>query len=74
MTQNTIVQRWDEADVQLGLVGLDLTERLPDGTIEVTTVDPADYGSVLSARFRLDLDESELLRLGSRSSAARSTS
>lgn len=62
-TQNTIVQRWDEKYVQVGLVGLELTERLPDGTIEVTAIDPTDVDPLLRTRFDLDLDEATLAQL-----------
>jgi N-hydroxyarylamine O-acetyltransferase len=62
-TQNTIVQRWDENDVQVGLVDLDLMQRRPDGTIETATVDLADLGPTLETRFRLELSEDEVARL-----------
>lgn len=60
---NTIVQRWDERNVQIGLVGLDLSERHADGTIVESTVDAADYGLVLKERFGLSLNDDELGRL-----------
>ncbi|HEY8548173.1 MAG TPA: arylamine N-acetyltransferase [Acidimicrobiales bacterium] len=62
-TRNTIVQRWDENDVQVGLVDLGLTRRLPDGTIETRTIDPADLGPTLESRFRLALSEDDVARL-----------
>ena len=56
-----IVQRW-EGDVQVELVGLDLTERRPDGT-DVATVAPADLGGVLRGRFGLALGDDEVARV-----------
>lgn len=57
-----MVHLWDKRDVQLGLVGLDFSERHPDGTLETVTLDRADYGSVLSGRFGLDLSADDLAR------------
>jgi N-hydroxyarylamine O-acetyltransferase len=62
-TQNTVAQRWDKTDVQVALIGLELTERRADGAVETTTIDLADYDSVLSTRFDLDLADDELARL-----------
>ena len=62
-TQMTIVQRWDDGDVQVGLVGLGLTERLPDGEVKTTSVDPGDLGDLLRGRFGLELDDDEVDRL-----------
>jgi N-hydroxyarylamine O-acetyltransferase len=62
-TQTTIVQRWDDDDVQVGLVGLELTERNPDGSVEISAIDPADLGAVLRERFALDLAEPEVARI-----------
>ncbi|MGH2686128.1 MAG: arylamine N-acetyltransferase family protein [Actinomycetota bacterium] len=62
-TQATILQRWERGDVQVGLVGLDLTVRRPDGGVEVTRVEPGDLGSVLRDRFLLDLDDDEVAQL-----------
>ncbi|MGH8978445.1 MAG: arylamine N-acetyltransferase family protein [Acidimicrobiia bacterium] len=62
-TQNTIVQRWDENYTQVGLIGCDLTERLPDGAVEVTTVDPDELGDVLRDRFALDVDDDDVAHL-----------
>ena len=56
-----IVQRW-EGDVQVGLVGLELTERRPDGA-DVTTVEPAAVGDLLRHRFGLALDDGEVARV-----------
>lgn len=61
--QHRMVQRWDEADVQVGLVDLELTERRPDGTVAVSTIDRADLGAVLRDRFGLHLDDEELAQL-----------
>jgi N-hydroxyarylamine O-acetyltransferase len=61
-TQHTMVQRWD-GDVQVGLVGRDLTERLPDGTVDVTGIPPSELGAVLRGRFGLDVDDRELAQL-----------
>jgi N-hydroxyarylamine O-acetyltransferase len=69
-TQTTIVQRWDEDDVQVGLVGLQLTERLPDGSVQVSAVDAGELGPVLRDRFRLDLDDDELARVRAAASGA----
>jgi N-hydroxyarylamine O-acetyltransferase len=63
-TQHTIVQRWDDGDVQIGLVGHDLTERRPDGTVDTTAIDPDDIGEVLRGRFGLEVDDDEVARLG----------
>jgi N-hydroxyarylamine O-acetyltransferase len=70
-TQNTIVQRWAGGGVQVGLVGLQLTERHPDGTVDVDVIDPADLRAVLRDRFALDVDEEEAARLGAAVAAAR---
>ncbi len=59
-TQVPMAQRWTEDDVQLGLVGLHLTERLPDGTVNVTTIGPEDLGGTLNDRFGIALDDDEL--------------
>jgi N-hydroxyarylamine O-acetyltransferase len=62
-TQNTIVQRWDDDDVQVGLVGCELTERLPDGTTDVTSIGPDELGAVLRGRFALDVDDDDIAQL-----------
>jgi N-hydroxyarylamine O-acetyltransferase len=70
-TQNTIVQRWDHDDIQVGLVGCDLTERLPDGTVEVTSIDPDELGTVLRGRFALDVDDVDVEQLSALCTRAR---
>jgi N-hydroxyarylamine O-acetyltransferase len=72
-TQTTIVQRWDDGDVQVGLVGLDLTERRPDGTGGVTSIAPDGLGVVLRGRFGLDVDDDELSRLRAACAGPRAT-
>ena len=72
-TQHVIAQRW-EADRQVGLVGLQLTERLADGTEEVADIDPADIGRVLRERLGLDLDEDEVARVAAAALASRTPS
>ena len=61
-TQRVIAQRW-EGDTQVGLVGLELTERRADARDDVRAVDPADLGAVLRDRFGLDLADDEEARL-----------
>jgi arylamine N-acetyltransferase len=63
-TQTIIVQRWDDGGVQVGLVGLDLLERRPDGHVEAR-IAPDDLETVLHDRFRLDLDDDELASIRS---------
>ena len=58
-TQHTIVQRWD-GFVQVGIVDRLLTERLPDGQVVDTEIEPDDLGSVLEERFGLALPQDEL--------------
>ena len=68
-TQTVIAQRW-EGDTQVGLVGLQLTERRADGET-VAAVDPDDLGLVLRERFGLDLTPDEVGRLAASATATR---
>ena len=62
-TQVAMAQRWTPDDVQLGLTGLQLTERHPDGRTEVTMIDRGQLGSMLRDRLGLDLDDDEVEQL-----------
>ena len=63
-TQVAMAQRWTDDDVQVGLVGLQLRERLPAGGEVRTTEVPGDeLGAVLHDRFGLTLGDDELARL-----------
>ena len=62
--QRPIAQRW-EGDVQLALIGPELTERHADGTLTTALVGPADMGPLLHARFDLQLSPTDTARLAS---------
>jgi N-hydroxyarylamine O-acetyltransferase len=59
-TQFTIVQRWRDDDVQVGLVDRVLKERRTDGTEHDTEIEPADLGEVLREQFDLELPAHDL--------------
>jgi N-hydroxyarylamine O-acetyltransferase len=61
--QHTIVQRWDNSAVQVGIIDRELTERLPDGSVEVTAIEQNEFAAVVRARFALDVDDEEVARL-----------
>ena len=63
-TKRPIAQRW-EGDVQLALVGPELTERHADGTVTTALIAPADVGPLLHARFDLQLSPTDTARLAS---------
>lgn len=62
-TQVAMAQRWTREDMQLGLVGIELTERHPDGRTAVATIDIDDIGPVLRDRFDLDLTDDDVTGL-----------
>ena len=68
----TMAQHWTEVDgehVQEGLMGLELTRRLPDGRVDVSQVEAEDLGKVLLERFGIDLvpqDRSDVARIAAR--------
>jgi N-hydroxyarylamine O-acetyltransferase len=59
-TQNVIVQRWDADDSQIGVVNLQLTVRRPDGSTEVTELEPADIGPLLRDRFSIAMTDDDM--------------
>lgn len=62
-TMWTMVQRWRDDDVQIGLVDRTLKERWPDGTEHDTTIDPDDLSGVLAEQFGLHLPDDDLVAL-----------
>jgi len=58
-TQLTMVQRWRDDDVQIGLVDRVLKERRPDGSEHDRLIEPDDVGQVLRDEFGLAIDDSE---------------
>jgi N-hydroxyarylamine O-acetyltransferase len=61
----TMVQRWRDDDVQLGLVDRVLKERRPDGTEHDVTIEPDDLGRVLREDFALQVTDDEVSSVAS---------
>jgi N-hydroxyarylamine O-acetyltransferase len=66
-TQTVIAQRWED-HTQVGLVGLQLTERRAEGET-AAAIDPDDLGHVLRDRFGLDLTRDEVARVAAAATA-----
>jgi N-hydroxyarylamine O-acetyltransferase len=66
-TQTVIAQRWED-HTQVGLVGLQLTERRAEGET-AAAIDPDDLGDVLRDRFGLDLTRDEVARVAAAATA-----
>ena len=59
-TTFTMVQRWRDDDVQIGLVDRVLKERRPDGTEHEVTIEPGDLGCVLREQLALRIGDDEV--------------